>query len=72
EAIAKEANVTLTGQGDFITQANVSFLSEYHGQPAPEILAMHGKGASFIDINQQYRRVGMKPKTERSRSAGKP
>lgn len=61
--IAKEHKVTLPGQ-DFVTEANVLFLSEYHGVAPEQIRAQHAKGASFIDINQQYRRVGIKPRTE--------
>jgi hypothetical protein len=53
------------GGVDVAAEANIVFLSEYHGRPAEEIRAMHDKGASFIDINQQLRRVGMKPRTER-------
>jgi len=66
EDIAKSANVTLPGSGDFITKANIRFLSEYHGRPESEISALRTKGASFIEINQQYRRVGIKPATEKA------
>jgi hypothetical protein len=63
--IAKANNVTLSGT-DFASEANLVFLSEYHGRPVEEIRAMHAKGASYIDINQELRRSGsapMKPKT---------
>lgn len=65
QQIAKANNVKLEGEGDFVSQANVTFLAEYHGRPAEEIRAYRSKGASFIEINQQYRRVGMKPRTEK-------
>lgn len=63
--IAKSNKVQLAGT-DFVTEANILFLSESHGRPAEEIRAQHAKGASFIEINQQYRRVGMTPKTEKA------
>lgn len=71
EDIARTANVKLGGSGDFVTEANIRFLSEYHGQPAEDVRALRGKGASFIEINQQYRRVGMKPRTEKAASPGR-
>jgi len=61
--IAQTNNVKLPGN-DFVSEANVAFLSDYHGRRPEEIRALHAKGASFIEINQQYRRVGVKPKTE--------
>lgn len=61
--IARQYNVKLPGE-DVVVEANVAFLSGYHGQPAEQIRAMHAKGASFVDINQQFRRVGFKPRTE--------
>lgn len=64
--IAKEHKVDLGGQ-DFVTEANIIFLSEYHGRPPEEVRAYRAKGASFIDINQQYRRSGMKPRTEQAK-----
>jgi hypothetical protein len=66
--IAKANNVNLPGN-DFVAEANVIFLSEYHGRSREEIRALQAKGASFVDINQQFRRVGTKPRTERARSA---
>lgn len=55
--IAKANNVKLTGN-DFVSESNVVFLSEYHGRTPAEIRALRAKGATFIDINQQFRRVG--------------
>lgn len=66
--IAKSNNVNLPGS-DFVAEANTVFLAEYHGRTPEEIKAMRAKGASFIDINQQFRRVGVKPATEKARSA---
>jgi hypothetical protein len=68
--IAKANNVDLGGN-DFVTEANVRFLAEYHGRTPEEIRAMHAKGANFIEINQQFRRVGVKPKTERPAGASR-
>jgi len=65
--IAQANNVKMPGN-DLVTEANVAFLSAYHARKPEEIRALHQKGASFIDINQQYRRVGMKPQTEKSAS----
>ena len=65
--IAKANKVNLTGT-DFVDEANTIFLAEYHGRTPEEIKAMRAKGASFIDINQQFRRVGVKPATEKARS----
>jgi hypothetical protein len=64
--IAKSNNVTLPGD-DFVKEANVIFLSEYHGRTPEEIRGLLAKGASFIEINQQFRREGVKPRTERAR-----
>ena len=55
--IAKTNNVKLQGS-DFVSEANVVFLAEYHGRTPAEVRALRSKGVSFIDINQQYRRVG--------------
>jgi len=63
--IARQAKVNLPGDGDFVTKANIRFLSEYHGRGDAEVRGLHDKGASFIEINQQYRRVGVKPRTEK-------
>lgn len=68
--IARTNKVSLPGD-DFVTEANIAFLSDYHGRSAEEVRALHRKGASFVDINQQYRRVGMKPKTEKDSPASK-
>lgn len=65
EAIAREAGVKGMPAGkDFLTESNVLFLSEYHGQPRADVERMRARGASWIDINQQYRRVGVKARTE--------
>ena len=67
--IAKQHNVTLPGK-DFISEANIVFLSEYHGRPADQIRQLHAKGAEFVVINQEFRRDGssqMPKATERSR-----
>ena len=68
--IAKEHKVNLPGS-DFVAEANTIFLAEYHGRTPEEIRALRAKGASFIDINQQFRRVGMKPATEKPKSTGR-
>jgi hypothetical protein len=52
------------GDAGFVNEANVAFLSEYHGRTPAEIRELHRKGASFIDINQQFRRVGVRSRTE--------
>lgn len=71
EAIAKDARVDLPGSGDFVAKANVRFLAEYHGRSEAEIRGLQSKGASFIEIDQQYRRVGMKPRTEKPSGPGR-
>ena len=68
--IAKANKVDLPGD-DFVAEANTLFLAEYHGRTPEEIRALRAKGASFIDINQQFRRVGTKPATEKARSTGR-
>ena len=68
--IAKANKVSLPGN-DFVAEANTIFLAEYHGRAPEEIRAMRAKGASFIDINQQFRRVGVKPATEKARSTAR-
>jgi hypothetical protein len=55
--IAKQHNAKIEGE-DLVTEANVLFLSEYHGRPAEEIKAARAKGATFVDINQEFRRSG--------------
>ena len=47
--------------GDVVSEANILFLSEYHGRSAEEVRALHAKGAGFIDINQEFRRTGDAP-----------
>jgi hypothetical protein len=51
---------------DFVTEANLNFLSAYHGRSAEEVKALRSKGATWIDINQEFRRSGTaaKPKTK--------
>jgi hypothetical protein len=65
DEIAKQYNVALGGR-DFVKEANVIFLSEYHGQPAEQIRAMLDKHATYIAVNQELRRTGTKKTTERS------
>jgi len=65
EQIAKTAGVNLGGS-DFIAEANITFLSEYHGRSRNEIRTLRSKGASWVDINEQYRRIGVKPATEKA------
>ena len=71
--IAKQNNVSLPGN-DFVSEANILFLSEYHGRPADQIRKLHAKGTEFVALNQEFRRDGnsqMPKATERSRPAGK-
>ena len=69
--IAKNNKVSIPGTinpgKDFATEANIIFLSEYHGRKPEDVRAMHAKGASFVAINQEFRRGGtpMKRKTEK-------
>ena len=65
--IAKKHNVQLGGN-DFVTEANVQFLAGYHGRSAEEVRGLKAKGGNFVEINQQYRRVGMPPQTQRPAS----
>jgi hypothetical protein len=55
--IARQYNVK-TSNDDLVTEANLHFLSAYHGRPSEEVRAMRAKGASWIDINQELRRSG--------------
>ena len=55
--IAKENKVNLPGE-KFADEANIIFLSEYHARPIEEVRAMRAKGATFVAINQEYRRNG--------------
>jgi hypothetical protein len=55
--IAGQHNVKFSGS-DLATEANVQFLSNYHGRTPEEVRALRDKGASWIDINQEFRRSG--------------
>lgn len=55
--IAKANNVSLNGD-DFVKEANIVFLSDYHGRKTDEVRAMSAKGANFLAINQELRREG--------------
>ena len=55
--VAKQYNVKFSGN-DLAAEANVQFLSSYHGRTPEEVRAMRAKGASWIDINQEFRRSG--------------
>jgi hypothetical protein len=68
DEIAKQYKVTLDG-ADFVKEANVIFLSEYHGRPAEQIRTMLGKNATYVAVNQELRRTGsgVKKTTERPR-----
>jgi hypothetical protein len=71
--IAKENNVSLPGS-DFVSEANIAFLSEYHGRTVDQIRQLHAKGTEFVVINQEFRRGGnsqMPKATERSRTGAK-
>jgi hypothetical protein len=68
EDIARQHGVKFDGN-DLVAHANTVFLSQYHGRTPEEIRALRSKGASFIDINQQFRRVGTQPRsTEKART----
>jgi hypothetical protein len=67
EDIARANNVKWSGEGDFVTEANVKFLSSYHGRAEAEVRALKAKGGSWIDINQEFRRVGMPARTKTQR-----
>ena len=58
--IAKQNNVSLAGN-DFVKEANIAFLSEYHGRPVEQVRAMIDKGATYIAANQELRRAGKPP-----------
>jgi hypothetical protein len=68
DEIAKQYNVTLGGT-DFVKEANVIFLSEYHGRPAGQIREMLDKDATYIAVNQELRRTGSGTKKTTERSA---
>jgi hypothetical protein len=60
--IARQHKVKTSGD-DLVTEANMHFLTSYHGRTAEEVRAMRGKGASWIDINQELRRSGAATKS---------
>lgn len=64
EEIARTHNVKWSGEGDLVTEANTKFLSDYHGRTDAEVRALRNKGASWIDINQEFRRVGLPVRTK--------
>lgn len=71
--IAREHKVALGGK-DFVAEANILFLSEYHGRPADQIRQLHAKGAEFVVLNQEFRRDGssqMPKASERTRTGAK-
>jgi hypothetical protein len=47
-----------SGSADLVAEANLQFLSAYHGQTAEAVRKMKASGASWIDINQELRRGG--------------
>jgi hypothetical protein len=55
--IAEKHGVKVTGE-DFVTAANIQFLSAYHGRKPEEVREMREKGATFVAINQEFRREG--------------
>ena len=55
--IASQYKIKTSGN-DFVAEANMEFLTAYHGKTPEEIRAMRAKGASWIDINQEFRRSG--------------
>jgi hypothetical protein len=55
--IAREHSVKFSGT-DLTTEANVQFLSSYHGRTPEEVRALKAKGATWVDINQEFRRSG--------------
>jgi hypothetical protein len=59
--LAREHKVK-TASDDLVTEANLHFLSAYHGRSAEEVKALRSKGASWIDINHEFRRSGAAPK----------
>jgi len=68
DEIAKQYNVSLGGT-DFVKEANVIFLSEYHGRPAGQIREMLDKNATYIAVNQELRRTGSGTKKTTERPA---
>jgi hypothetical protein len=68
EEIAKQNGVKFEGT-DLVAYANTVFLTDYHGRTPEEVRALREKGASFIEIDQEFRRVGAsKRQTERTRT----
>lgn len=61
EEIGRQYKITLNG--DFVKEANVIFLSDYHGRKPEDIRALIAKGLGFVEINQEYRRSGTEPAT---------
>jgi len=55
--IARQYKVKTSGD-DLVTEANMNFLTSYHGRTPEEIKALRAKGTSWIDINQEFRRSG--------------
>lgn len=62
--IAKQNNVNLDGS-DFVKEANIVFLSEYHGSTSTNIRSMLDKGSTYVAVNQKLRRTGIPKATER-------
>jgi hypothetical protein len=55
--VAREAGLKFQGN-DFVAHANAMFLSSYHSRPVEEVKRQRGAGATWVAINQQYRREG--------------
>ena len=55
--IAKQHNAKIEAD-NVAEEANMVFLTSYHGRTREEVKALRDKGATWIDINQQFRRVG--------------
>ena len=68
--IARQYKVQTSGD-DLVTEANMSFLTTYHGRTPEEIKAMRAKGTSWIDINQEFRRSGASTKRTTTVKEGK-
>ncbi|HUS05716.1 MAG TPA: hypothetical protein VMZ52_05455 [Bryobacteraceae bacterium] len=67
EEVAQQHKVSFPGK-DVVSEANIFFLSEYHGRSADEVRTRHAKGVGFVEINQEFRRTGdlpMKRKTDK-------
>jgi hypothetical protein len=56
--LARDAAVKFQGD-DFVAYANAMFLSRYHSRPLEEVKRLHADGATWVAINQQYRREGV-------------